>query len=108
MTFLGHPRGLATLFFTEYWERFSYYGMRALLILFMTAPASDGGLEFDVPKAAAIYGVYTASVYLAALPAARERFRNAVSRTRGDEESPACRRRSWPARRRINAGSGTG
>jgi dipeptide/tripeptide permease len=42
LTFFGHPRGLATLFFTEYWERFSYYGMRALLILFMTAPVSNG------------------------------------------------------------------
>ena len=68
MTFFGHPRGLATLFLTEYWERFSYYGMRALLILFMTAPVASGGLGFDVPKAAAIYGIYTASVYLAALP----------------------------------------
>jgi proton-dependent oligopeptide transporter, POT family len=68
LTFFGHPRGLATLFFTEYWERFSYYGMRALLILFMTASLSSGGLGFDVPKAAAIYGIYTASVYLAALP----------------------------------------
>ena len=37
---LGHPRGLSTLFFTEMWERFSYYGMRALLILFMTAPVA--------------------------------------------------------------------
>src|SRR5678816_2114625 len=64
----GHPRGLTTLFFTEYWERFSYYGMRALLILFMTASVANGGLGFDVPKAAAIYGIYTASVYLAALP----------------------------------------
>jgi proton-dependent oligopeptide transporter, POT family len=68
LTFFGHPRGLATLFFTEYWERFSYYGMRALLILFMTAPVSNGGLGFDVPRAAAIYGLYTAFVYLAALP----------------------------------------
>jgi POT family proton-dependent oligopeptide transporter len=50
------------------WERFSYYGMRALLILFMTASVSNGGLGFDVPKSAAIYGIYTASVYLAALP----------------------------------------
>ena len=42
--FFGHPRGLSTLFFTEMWERFSYYGMRALLILFMTAPVAAGGL----------------------------------------------------------------
>ena len=66
--FFGHPRGLATLFFTELWERFSYYGMRALLILFMTAPAATGGLAFDVTKAGAIYGLYTAMVYLLALP----------------------------------------
>ena len=66
--FFGHPRGLATLFLTEMWERFSYYGMRALLILFMTASPAIGGLGFDVPKAAAIYGLYTASVYLSGLP----------------------------------------
>src|SRR5262245_25918086 len=64
----GHPRGLTTLFFTEFWERFSYYGMRALLILFMTAAAASGGLGFDTAKAGAIYGLYTASVYLLALP----------------------------------------
>ena len=66
--FFGHPRGLATLFFTELWERFSYYGMRALLILFMTAPLAAGGLEFDTAKAGVIYGTYTALVYLTALP----------------------------------------
>ncbi len=66
--FFGHPRGLSTLFFTELWERFSYYGMRAILILFMTAPAASGGLGFDVSKAGAIYGLYTAMVYLACLP----------------------------------------
>jgi POT family proton-dependent oligopeptide transporter len=52
--FFGHPRGLATLFFTEMWERFSYYGMRALLILFMTAPLTAGGLGFDTATAGAI------------------------------------------------------
>jgi POT family proton-dependent oligopeptide transporter len=67
-TFFGHPRGLATLFYTEMWERFSYYGMRALLILFMTAPLSAGGLQFDTQKAGAIYGLYTGGVYLMALP----------------------------------------
>ncbi len=66
--FFGHPRGLATLFMTELWERFSYYGMRALLILFMTAPPQAGGLGFDVAKAGAIYGLYTAMVYLLSLP----------------------------------------
>ncbi|MDB6168628.1 MAG: amino acid/peptide transporter [Verrucomicrobia bacterium] len=60
----GHPRGLTTLFFTEMWERFSYYGMRALLTLFMVTAAARGGLEFDTKKAAAIYGTYTMSVYL--------------------------------------------
>jgi POT family proton-dependent oligopeptide transporter len=67
-SFFGHPRGLATLFFTEMWERFSYYGMRALLILFMTASVSKGGLGFPVVKAGAIYGFYTAMVYLLSLP----------------------------------------
>ena len=67
-SFFGHPRGLATLFFTEMWERFSYYGMRALLILFMTAPAARGGLGFGVPKAGAVYGFYTAMVFLLSLP----------------------------------------
>ncbi len=66
--FFGHPRALATLFFTEMWERFSYYGMRALLILFMTSAAAEGGLGFDNAKAGAIYGLYTAGVYLFALP----------------------------------------
>ncbi len=69
-TFFGHPRGLATLFFTEMWERFSYYGMRALLILFMTAATmgENPGMGMDVGTAAAIYGLYTGMVYLLALP----------------------------------------
>ncbi|MEK9503740.1 peptide MFS transporter [Gaopeijia maritima] len=69
-TFFGHPRGLATLFFTEMWERFSYYGMRALLILFMTAATvgDNPGLGLDVGTATAIYGLYTSLVYLLALP----------------------------------------
>ena len=66
--FFGHPRGLSTLFFTEMWERFSYYGMRAILILFMTAPLATGGLGFDAAVAGPIYGIYTAMVYLVALP----------------------------------------
>src|SRR5256885_9381564 len=53
---LGHPRGLATLFFTEMWERFSYYGMRALLLLFMTAAAAQGGLGMNAAEGGAIYG----------------------------------------------------
>ncbi len=67
-TFFGHPRGLATLFFTEMWERSSYYGMRALLILFMTASVADGGMGFDNPKAGAIYALYTSMVYMMGLP----------------------------------------
>ncbi len=66
--FFGHPRGLSTLFFTELWERFSYYGMRAILILFMTAPIAAGGMEYDVGKAGAVYGTYVSLVYLLALP----------------------------------------
>src|ERR671936_338405 len=66
--FFGHPRGLATLFFTEMWERFSYYGMRALLILFMTASVADGGLGFDTAVAGAVYGLYTSMVYMSTLP----------------------------------------
>ena len=64
----GHPRGLTTLFFTEMWERFSYYGMRALLILFMVAPTAKGGLGMDAKPAAAIYGLYTFSVYFTSIP----------------------------------------
>jgi POT family proton-dependent oligopeptide transporter len=66
--FFGHPRGLSTLFFTEMWERFSYYGMRALLILFMTAPVAAGGLGFDTAKAGPIYALYVSSVYLLSVP----------------------------------------
>ena len=67
-SFFGHPRGLSTLFFTEMWERFSYYGMRALLLLYMTAPIAAGGLGFDAAQGGAIYGLYTSMVYLATLP----------------------------------------
>jgi len=69
-SFMGHPRGLATLFFTEMWERFSYYGMRALLTLFMTTATigANPGLGFDVATAGAIYGLYTSLVYILALP----------------------------------------
>ena len=66
--FFGHPAGLSTLFFTELWERFSFYGMRGLLILYMTAPLAAGGLAFDTAHAGAIYGMYAGSVYLACLP----------------------------------------
>ncbi|MCF4138668.1 oligopeptide:H+ symporter [Streptomyces sp. Tue 6430] len=64
-TFFGHPRGLATLFMTEMWERFSYYGMRALLPLYLVAP---GGLHLNAGTATAIYSVYVSLVYLLAMP----------------------------------------
>jgi POT family proton-dependent oligopeptide transporter len=64
----GHPRGLVTLFFTEMWERLSYYGMRALLVLFMTDQVMNGGMAMSDKTATAIYGIYTAAVYLVALP----------------------------------------
>ncbi|MBT3164930.1 MFS transporter [Streptomyces sp. Vc74B-19] len=64
-TFFGHPRGLATLFMTEMWERFSYYGMRALLPLYLVAP---GGLGLSAGTATAIYSVYLSLVYLLAMP----------------------------------------
>ena len=64
----GHPRGLTTLFFTEMWERFSYYGMRALLVYFMVAPVAAGGLAYDNRKAGIIYGTYTMCVYMLCIP----------------------------------------
>ena len=64
----GHPRGLMTLYFTEMWERFSYYGMRAILIYFMVSRTAEGGLGFDVKKSGMIYGTYTMSVYLLSIP----------------------------------------
>ncbi len=66
--FFGHPRGLSTLFFTEMWERFSYYGMRGILVLFMVHALETGGMGLTDGTAAAIYGMYTAGVYLFALP----------------------------------------
>jgi POT family proton-dependent oligopeptide transporter len=67
-SFFGHPRGLSTLFFTEMWERFSYYGMRGFLILYMTASVTMGGMGLDTVTAAAIYGTYTSLVYLMSVP----------------------------------------
>jgi len=66
--FFGHPKGLRTLFFTEMWERFSYYGMRAILVLFMTASLADGGLGFAPSKAGPIYALYTSMVFLSTVP----------------------------------------
>ncbi|PWT90066.1 MAG: dipeptide/tripeptide permease [Acidobacteria bacterium] len=65
--FFGHPKGLSTLFFTEMWERFSYYGMRAFLILYMIAPVEKGGLGWDKGPAGKLYGTYTGSVWLATI-----------------------------------------
>lgn len=67
-SFLGHPKGLMTLFVTEMWERMSYYGMRGLLVLFMTAAIAEGGMAIGTATAVAIYGLYTASVYFMGLP----------------------------------------
>ncbi len=66
--FFGHPVGLRTLFLTEMWERFSFYGIRPLLILFMSAALLDGGFGFERSQASAIVGIYAASVYLSSLP----------------------------------------
>ncbi len=67
-SFFGHPKGLQTLFMTEMWERMSYYGMRGLLVLFMTAAIADGGLAITTATAVAIYGLYSAAVYFMGLP----------------------------------------
>jgi len=67
-SFFGHPKGLQTLFLTEMWERMSYYGMRGLLVLFLTATVTEGGFEMTESTAFAIYGLYTASVYFMGLP----------------------------------------
>ncbi|MEU7553804.1 oligopeptide:H+ symporter [Streptomyces sp. NPDC044571] len=74
-TFFGHPRGLATLFMTEMWERFSYYGMRALLVYYLVSGGADaatgsqgGGLAMTAATTTAIYSVYVSMVYLMAMP----------------------------------------
>jgi POT family proton-dependent oligopeptide transporter len=67
-TILGHPAGLATVFFTEMWERLSFYGMRAFLILFLVGEVAHGGLGLDDRTASAIYGLYVGGTYLACLP----------------------------------------
>lgn len=63
-TFFGHPRGLATLFNTEFWERFSYYGMRALLLYYMYTAVADGGLGFSQSTATAIMSIYGSLVFM--------------------------------------------
>src|ERR1700739_304292 len=64
----GHPRGLSTLFFTEMWERFSYYGMRGILLLFLVNSVATGGFGMTDRIGAAIYGLYVGMVYLMAWP----------------------------------------
>ena len=64
----GHPRGLAILFSAELWERFSYYGMRAILLLFLVGEVTTGGMGLDDATATAIYGLYTAGVYIMSMP----------------------------------------
>src|SRR6185295_15384783 len=66
--FFGHPRGLSTLFFTEMWERFSYYGMRAILTLYMVKGLAEAGLGFDEKYASLIYATYVSSVWYLPLP----------------------------------------
>ena len=66
--FMGHPQPLRPLFFTEMWERFSYYSIRPLLVLFMVATVGSGGFGFDEVTASAIYGIFAGSLYLAAVP----------------------------------------
>lgn len=65
--FFGHPKGLFTLFFTEFWERFSYYGMRAILIYYMYYALKDGGLGLDRGTAASIMAVYGSLVYMSGI-----------------------------------------
>ncbi|MGW6600904.1 peptide MFS transporter [Streptomyces sp. NPDC055036] len=74
-TFFGHPRGLATLFMTEMWERFSFYGMRALLTIYLISGGPDaskglqgGGLGMDLATTTAVYSIYLSMVYLLAMP----------------------------------------
>ncbi len=68
--FMGHPKGLFILFFTELWERFSYYGMRAILVLYLISATSTGnpGLGWTDEEALSLYGWYTMLVYLASIP----------------------------------------
>src|SRR5688500_10677369 len=67
-TFFGHPKGLQTLFFTEMWERFSYYGMRAFLVVYISTSVSKGGLGETAATAGIFYALYGSSIYLMSLP----------------------------------------
>ena len=100
--FAGQPLGLSTLFFTEVWERFSYYGMRALLTLFIVAPIAGGGLGLGTMEAARIYGNYTMAVYMLSIPGGfiADRYLGALSLgpDRRQRSSPADTSR-WRSRR---------
>ena len=108
--FLGQPVGLATLFTTELWERFSYYGMRAILVLYLVAPTEDGGLGMSTAQAVSIYGVYSAMVWLLAVPGGwlsdrawgwRKARRSGAPRPPGIERrKQRDRYRRWPLRAR--------
>src|SRR5699024_8826327 len=65
--FVGHPRGLFTLFFTEFWERFSYYGMRAILLFYMYYEISDGGLVLDIATVTSIMAIYSSLIYMSGI-----------------------------------------
>src|SRR5262249_54574131 len=64
----GHPKGLMVLFFTEFWERFSYYGMRAILMFYMTKPIAEGAIALPQSRASLVYGLYTSAVYWMGVP----------------------------------------
>ena len=66
-TVLGHPSGLFVLFFTEMWERFSFYGMRSLLVLFFMASLTDGGWGWEQSTASSLFGTYVGLVYLSTM-----------------------------------------
>ena len=106
--FLGHPLGLVSLFSTEFFERFTYYGMRALLVLFLVAATTGAnpGFGVDAATAGAVYGLYTGAVYLAACLAAGSPTASSVNATRcsgvassSPRETSSCR---FPPRRRCS------
>ena len=66
-TFLGHPKGLFLLFASELWERFSFYALRAVLVLYLTALTIDGGLGWSKADALRLYGIYTGLIYITPL-----------------------------------------
>lgn len=79
-TFFGHPYPLGSLFFTEMWERFSFYGIRPLLILFMAATVYDGGMGLARENASAIVGIFAGTMYWPRCQAAGWRITGSASR----------------------------